>query len=85
MRNPGIFCRVLFFLGAVEQQVEAGEVLIVLDGRLGLLLLKSVYLVNGVEEIEYSWMLETNAEAIHSVAALPARLTRTFRIYERAI
>ncbi len=39
----------------------------------------------GVEEIEYSWMLETNADAINGVRTLPARHTRTFRIYERAL
>ena len=39
----------------------------------------------GVQEIEYSWMLETNAEAIKPVAALPARLNRVFRIYERPL
>ncbi len=39
----------------------------------------------GVEEIEYSWMLETNANAINSVRSLPARHTRTFRIYERSL
>ena len=39
----------------------------------------------GVEEIEYSWMLETNTIAINSVRNLPARHTRTFRIYERAL
>ncbi len=39
----------------------------------------------GVEEIEYSWMLETNAIALNSVRRLPARHTRTFRIYERVL
>ena len=39
----------------------------------------------GVEEIEYSWMLATNDVAINSVRSLPARHTRTFRIYERAL
>jgi hypothetical protein len=39
----------------------------------------------GVEEIEYSWMLETNEAALNSVRNLPARHTRTFRIYEKAI
>ena len=39
----------------------------------------------GVEEIEYSWMLETNTEAINGVRALPARHTRTFRLYEKAL
>jgi hypothetical protein len=39
----------------------------------------------GVEEIEYSWMLETNDVAINSVRSLPARHTRTFRVYERAL
>ena len=37
----------------------------------------------GVEEIEYSWMLETNTDAINGVRTLRARHTRTFRIYER--
>ena len=39
----------------------------------------------GVEEIEYSWMLETNKVAINNVRSLPARHTRTFRIYEKAL
>ena len=39
----------------------------------------------GVEEIEYSWMLETNTNAINSVRNLPARHTRTFKIYERPL
>jgi hypothetical protein len=39
----------------------------------------------GVEGIEYSWMLETNTEAINAVRAFPSRHTRTFRIYERSL
>ena len=39
----------------------------------------------GVEEVEYSWMLETNTEAINGVRTLPARHTRTFRIYEKKL
>jgi hypothetical protein len=39
----------------------------------------------GVEEIEYSWMLETNLSALNRVRKLPARHTRTFRIYERTL
>ncbi len=39
----------------------------------------------GVEEIEYSWMLETNHFALNALRHLPARHTRTFRIYERAL
>ena len=39
----------------------------------------------GGEEIEYSWMLETNDEAINGVRNLPSRHTRTFRIYERTL
>lgn len=39
----------------------------------------------GVEEIEYSWMLETNDAALNSVRSLPARHTRTFRIYEKEL
>ncbi len=38
-----------------------------------------------VEEIEFSWMLETNASAINSVRSAPARHSRTFRIYERSL
>jgi hypothetical protein len=39
----------------------------------------------GVEEVEYSWMLETNHFALNTMRHLPARHTRTFRIYERAL
>lgn len=38
-----------------------------------------------VEEIEYSWILETNARALNGVRSLPARHSRTFRIYEKRI
>ncbi|MCI4677503.1 hypothetical protein K9U39_18565 [Rhodoblastus acidophilus] len=40
----------------------------------------------GVEEVEYSWLLEHNSAAIRPVARmLPARHTRTFRLYEKAL
>ena len=39
----------------------------------------------GVEETEYSWMLEHNHFAINVMHRMGARLTRTFRIYERAL
>jgi hypothetical protein len=39
----------------------------------------------GVGEIEYSWMLESNTNAINCVLSAPARHTRTFRIYERSL
>lgn len=39
----------------------------------------------GVEEIEYSWILETNHPAINSVRRVPARHSRTFRIYEKPL
>ena len=39
----------------------------------------------GVEEVELSWILETNHSAINAVSHLPARRTRTFRIYEKAL
>jgi hypothetical protein len=38
-----------------------------------------------VEEMEISWMLETNKAVLNLVAALPARRTRTFRVYERRL
>lgn len=36
-----------------------------------------------VEATEISWMLETNHAVLNLVASLPARQTRTFRVYER--
>jgi GNAT superfamily N-acetyltransferase len=36
-----------------------------------------------VVETEISWMLETNHAVLNLVASLPARRTRTFRVYER--
>ena len=39
----------------------------------------------GVEDVECSWILETNHAAINAVSHLPARRTRTFRIYEKAL
>ncbi len=36
-----------------------------------------------VNEMEISWMLETNHAVLNLVASLPARHTRTFRIYEK--
>lgn len=39
----------------------------------------------GIEEIEISWMLETNRAVLNLVESLPARHTRTFRVYERAL
>jgi hypothetical protein len=38
-----------------------------------------------VEEIEFSWMLETNTAAINGMQSIPARHTRTFRVYERTL
>ena len=40
---------------------------------------------SGVEEIECSWMLETNANAINVLHNAMSRHTRTFRIYERSL
>lgn len=37
----------------------------------------------GVEEIEISWMLETNAAIRNLVRSLPTRPSRIFRVYER--
>ncbi|MHB8885461.1 MAG: GNAT family N-acetyltransferase [Methylovirgula sp.] len=39
----------------------------------------------GVVEAEISWMLENNRGILNLIAALPARHTRTFRIYEKDI
>jgi hypothetical protein len=39
----------------------------------------------GIEEIEISWMLEANVAVLNLVKSLPARHSRTFRIYEREL
>jgi hypothetical protein len=39
----------------------------------------------GVEETEYSWMLEHNHFALNTMHRIGARLSRTFRIYEREL
>jgi hypothetical protein len=39
----------------------------------------------GVEEVEYSWILETNRAAIAPVLGLPARKSRVFRVYEKQL
>jgi hypothetical protein len=53
----------------------------------GLLLAESIEQArkSGVEEIEISWMLETNHAVLNLVARLCGRATRRFRIYERSI
>ncbi len=39
----------------------------------------------GVEDMEISWMLETNKAILNLVESLPAKVTRKFRVYERAL
>ncbi len=39
----------------------------------------------GAAEMEISWILESNTVFLNMVARLPGRLTRTFRLYERAL
>lgn len=39
----------------------------------------------GSSEMEISWILETNTVFLNMVAGLPARRTRTFRVYERTL
>ncbi|HXN89226.1 MAG TPA: hypothetical protein VN890_07735 [Methylocella sp.] len=39
----------------------------------------------GIEETEISWILETNRAMLNLARSLPARHTRTFRIYEREL
>jgi GNAT superfamily N-acetyltransferase len=39
----------------------------------------------GVEDIEISWMLETNRAVLNLVGSLPAKMTRRFRVYDRLI
>jgi hypothetical protein len=54
MRNPCIFRRVFFSLGEVEQHIETGEVLVILNGSLSLLLLKQCYLTNCFQKVAFS-------------------------------
>jgi GNAT superfamily N-acetyltransferase len=37
----------------------------------------------GVEDMEISWMLESNKAILNLVESLPAKVTRKFRVYER--
>ena len=39
----------------------------------------------GAAEMEISWILETNTVFLNMVAGLPARRTRTFQVYEKAL
>jgi hypothetical protein len=39
----------------------------------------------GVEDMEISWMLETNHAVLNMVESLPAKVTRKFRVYERSL
>lgn len=52
-----------------------------------LLLAESIELARkaGVEDIEISWMLETNRAVLNLVEGLPAHVTRRFRVYDRLI
>jgi hypothetical protein len=54
---------------------------------LGQLMAKSVKDARdaGIEEVEYSWILETNRAAISPVMRLPARRSRVFRVYEKQL
>ena len=39
----------------------------------------------GLDEVEYSWILESNRPAISPLLGLPARRSRVFRIYEKEL
>jgi GNAT superfamily N-acetyltransferase len=39
----------------------------------------------GIEDMEISWMLETNKAILNLVESLPAEVTRKFRVYEKAL
>ena len=39
----------------------------------------------GIEDMEISWMLETNHAIRNLVESLPAKVTRKFRVYEKAL
>ena len=55
--NPCILRRVFFLVGEVEQHIETGEVLVVLDHSLSLLLLEDIYLANRLDEGVYEFLL----------------------------
>ena len=39
----------------------------------------------GIKDMEISWMLETNHAILNLVESLPAKVTRKFRVYEKAL
>jgi GNAT superfamily N-acetyltransferase len=39
----------------------------------------------GIEDMEISWMLETNKAILNLAESLPAKVTRRFRVYERPL
>ena len=39
----------------------------------------------GIEDMEISWMLETNHAIRNLVESPPAKVTRKFRVYEKAL
>ncbi|MGA3190464.1 MAG: hypothetical protein ABSF22_25450, partial [Bryobacteraceae bacterium] len=54
--DPRILRRVLFFVGEVKQHIETGEVLIVVNSGLGLLLLEGVYFANRLYEVIHEFL-----------------------------
>ena len=54
--DPRILRRVFFFMGEVEQHIETGEVLIVVNSGLGLLLLEDIYFANRLYEVVYEFL-----------------------------
>jgi hypothetical protein len=39
----------------------------------------------GIEDMEISWMLETNHAVLNVVESLPAKVTRKFRVFEKPL
>ena len=54
--NPRILRCLFFFLREVKQHIETGEVLVIVDSGLGLLLLEDVYFAYSLYEVVYEFL-----------------------------
>jgi hypothetical protein len=58
VRDECVFCRILFLPGHMNQVVEAGEVGVLIDNRLRLLVLQRHEFVAGKRELTYQAVLD---------------------------
>ena len=51
MRDPCVFRVIFLFLGEVQQDIEAGEILVAFDYGVRLLVLQHIQLMDGAQEV----------------------------------